>query len=96
MKKIVIFNFYFAEKKPDFVEVYLSSISFCKNIDVILFTNFTIDGQYENVKVVKTDFKTFSGILQKRINEELNKLGINDKVKIVTPYKIADYILRYF
>lgn len=88
---VALINFYFAEKKPEFIEVYLSSISFCKSIDLFLFTNFTIDGQYENVKVIKTDFKTFSGEIVKKINAELRNIGIRDRVEISSPYKIADF-----
>lgn len=91
MKKIVIINFYFADKKPEYLDFYFSSCSYNPTIDFILFTNLEIQSKYPNIKIVNMKFEEFADILIKKIKQGLLERGITDNISISIPYKIADF-----
>lgn len=91
MKTIALINFYFAKEKPEYMDFYLSSISYNKDIDLFLFTNLDLSYEYDNVHIIRTSFEKFSATICSKIEIELKKRGIKDKVIIKHPYKIADF-----
>lgn len=91
MKSIALINFYFANIIPQYMEFYLSSVSYNETVDLFLFTNLDIKSPSNNIKIIKTTFEAFSEQIENHVSEELRKRGILDVVKIETAYKIADF-----
>lgn len=91
MKKIAIINFYFADKKPEYLDFYLSSCAYNPTINFILFTNLKIEKEFANIKIVNMDFKEFTNILINKVTTGLLERGIEEKIEIKQAYKIADF-----
>lgn len=91
MKKIALINFYFGDKKPEYIDFYLSSVSYNSTIDLFLFTNLNIENNYNNVHIIKIDFESFADIIISKISKELKERKINEKITITNAYKIADF-----
>lgn len=91
MKKIAIINFYFAKTVPSYMDFYLSSFSYNPTVDLYLFTNLELDCTYSNVHIIKTTFEKFADQIKTTVEAELKKMGIQDRVVISHPYKIADF-----
>ena len=91
MKRIALINFYFANKIPDYMPFYLSSVAYNNSIDLYLFTNLNIDNKAANIKIIKTTFNWFSDRIVSTVENEMRKKGINDTVEIKSAYKLADF-----
>jgi len=91
MKSIALINFYFGNKIPEYMDFYLSSVSYNKTIDLFLFTNLNIKSPGNNIKIINTTFEEFSSTIIQHVTKGLNSRGIYDIVKISNPYKISDF-----
>lgn len=87
MKKycIGLVGVYFG-KLPSYIQNFLISCSYNKDIDFLIFTDDEIDCAFDNVKIINIDFKT----LKKRIQDKLQM-----DVSLYFPYKLCDFKPAY-
>ena len=91
MKSIAMINFYFADKIPDYMDFYLSSLSYNNTIDLFLFTNLDISSPSRNIRIVKSSFEEFRAKIVEGVSREMKKRGYADEVIIESVYKLADF-----
>ncbi len=85
MNKIVVIGVYFGNF-PEYMNLWLKSCEFNKEIDFIIFTDNIIKTNIKNVKFIKLTLKDFSEIASK-------KLKMN--IILEKPYKCCDYKVVY-
>ena len=71
MKKIALINFYFADTIPDYMDFYLSSVTYNDSIDLYLFTNLKIKSSAKNIKIVYLSFEEFSQKIISSVKKEM-------------------------
>lgn len=91
MKRIAIINFYFGNKKPEYMDYYISSCAYNSDIDFYIFTDLDLHYENANIHIHKMKFKEFATIISTKIKSALEAKGISENVVIRHPYKIADY-----
>lgn len=85
MNKVVVIGVYFG-KFPQYINLWLKSCEWNKNVDFFIFTDEELDSKTHNIKIIKINLDDFS-----RIASE--KLGMN--IKLERPYKCCDFRPAY-
>lgn len=85
MNRIVIIGVYFG-KFPQYINLWLKSCEWNKNIDFLIFTDQELDYKIYNVKIIKIDLDEFSRIASEKL--EMN-------IKLEKPYKCCDFRPAY-